>query len=482
MIIKSIIVVFLFFGLLQSQIFQWDEPVRISNNSEGWCTTPSICNDSNGNLYVTFGHFNHDENNHLYFTWYDGQYWQGVDTLYNEQYYDVYHTKVLCDNDNNLHLSVEIAYGAFGRVFYMKREGNDWSDLIQISIDSLGNNWGHDMVIDDSGKIYIFFHTQDIYYRTINDSIISEPINVTNIEEEQISAFEPSVAINSHNKIYLCYTLDDETQRIYQIYYREFNGAQWSDPENLSQIDVLSGYEPNITVDNRDNPHVVWRQKQDDYYCIFYSTRYKGQWSTPLNISNIPNSSSYFPKIKFYNGNPLVFYHTIYENNDRENNYSYFFDNKWSIHKFDVNINTSLRFDYLVSDLDTLHFVTRSSPPINKAYIEYVKGFNSPTSIQDSHIKNPESLKVIVYPNPFNNKIKIDIHLNKPDEVDIKIFDVTGKVVKTILSDQLTASGFHSITWDSKNNQGYAVSSGIYFLLLSIRNKTFYHTKLLLTK
>ena len=273
---------------------------------------------------------------------FDGERWQEVDTLYNEKNYDVYRTNILCDNENNIHLLISIAYGAFGRIYYMKREGNNWSELKQISVDSLGNTSDHDMVIDNTGKIYIFFHSNNIYYRTLKDTVLSDPINLTNLDLNQYTATEPTVAINSHNNIYLSYALTDNISRVSEIYFKQFNDSQWSDAEILSQINDLSAYNPYITVDQSNNPHVVWRQgQQEELYYILYTTRFIGQWTVPINISNIPNSSSYRPKINLYKGKPIVFFHNINENGEEENYYSYLSDDVWSVSKFDVDINTS---------------------------------------------------------------------------------------------------------------------------------------------
>ena len=42
------------------------------------------------------------------------------------------------------------------------------------------------------------------------------------------------------------------------------------------------------------------------------------------------------------------------------------------------------------------------------------------------------------------------------------VYDSRGKIVKNILRD-FQISGKYSVNWDGKNNNGIAVSSGIYF-------------------
>ena len=102
---RTIIILLSLSRLLFSQIFQWEDPVQISNNTEGNCILPSICNDSNGYLYVTFCHNNYSENKHLYFTSFDGEKWKGVDTLYNNPTHNVYRTKLY-----QLHMEILTEY------------------------------------------------------------------------------------------------------------------------------------------------------------------------------------------------------------------------------------------------------------------------------------------------------------------------------------------------------------------------------------
>jgi menaquinone-dependent protoporphyrinogen IX oxidase len=69
------------------------------------------------------------------------------------------------------------------------------------------------------------------------------------------------------------------------------------------------------------------------------------------------------------------------------------------------------------------------------------------------------------YPNPFNPSTKIDYELNTPGHVMLQIFDVNGKVVRTLL-DTTQSAGDHVIPWDGRDNMGNSVSSGVYLYLL----------------
>ncbi len=66
------------------------------------------------------------------------------------------------------------------------------------------------------------------------------------------------------------------------------------------------------------------------------------------------------------------------------------------------------------------------------------------------------------YPNPFNPTTTLQYELNKTQQIDIYIFNIHGQLVRTIYSGKQKA-GYHQIMWDSKNDNGISVTSGIYY-------------------
>ena len=73
------------------------------------------------------------------------------------------------------------------------------------------------------------------------------------------------------------------------------------------------------------------------------------------------------------------------------------------------------------------------------------------------------------FPNPFNPSTTIHYTLSKNSEVMLKIFDLLGKEVETIVSGEKPA-GDYEVIWNAKN-----LPSGIYFY--TIRAGEFSETK-----
>ncbi len=73
------------------------------------------------------------------------------------------------------------------------------------------------------------------------------------------------------------------------------------------------------------------------------------------------------------------------------------------------------------------------------------------------------------YPNPFNPTTTIEYQLPKNGKVAIRIFDVIGKLIRTLV-DEDKNEGVHRIQWDSKNNFGQMVASGMYIYDIRFEN------------
>lgn len=65
------------------------------------------------------------------------------------------------------------------------------------------------------------------------------------------------------------------------------------------------------------------------------------------------------------------------------------------------------------------------------------------------------------YPNPFNPTTQIDYNLLEDKYVNVIIYNVKGKRVKTLVN-KIQTLGFHSLRWDARNDIGEKVSAGVY--------------------
>jgi hypothetical protein len=73
------------------------------------------------------------------------------------------------------------------------------------------------------------------------------------------------------------------------------------------------------------------------------------------------------------------------------------------------------------------------------------------------------------YPNPFNPSTTITFTLPEPSEVSLRIYNLGGQLVKTLVSGN-AAAGRHQVVWDGTDAGGQQVASGIYYCRMQAGN------------
>lgn len=69
-------------------------------------------------------------------------------------------------------------------------------------------------------------------------------------------------------------------------------------------------------------------------------------------------------------------------------------------------------------------------------------------------------------PNPFNPATTLAWELAQPSRVSLKVFDVSGRLVRTLIAGRTEAAGVHHVLWRGQNDQGQPQPSGVYFYRL----------------
>jgi hypothetical protein len=84
------------------------------------------------------------------------------------------------------------------------------------------------------------------------------------------------------------------------------------------------------------------------------------------------------------------------------------------------------------------------------------------TSLATAITQSSESVSVKCYPNPFIDKITIEIGNPESQQLKVGIFDLNGKLVRTLY--QGTGTEKATMIWDGKNEQGAKMESGSYLI------------------
>lgn len=127
----------------------------------------------------------------------------------------------------------------------------------------------------------------------------------------------------------------------------------------------------------------------------------------------------------------------------------------------DMNVQSDITYYYRISSFD---FNGNESDYSEEVYAK-LTGLRGELTGQI-----PESYGIEQnYPNPFNPETHILYQLPESGWVNIKIYNLFGQVVKTLVNEYQDA-GYYKVKWDSNNNMGKPVSSGIYLYTIRVND------------
>ena len=78
----------------------------------------------------------------------------------------------------------------------------------------------------------------------------------------------------------------------------------------------------------------------------------------------------------------------------------------------------------------------------------------------------PERLRAIqkIGPNPLNPEAVLTVHQTQDGRLRVRVYDVTGRLVRTLVDDAFRAAGDHDVRFDGRRDDGTPLSSGRYYL------------------
>jgi len=156
---------------------------------------------------------------------------------------------------------------------------------------------------------------------------------------------------------------------------------------------------------------------------------------------------------------------------------SYYIDNS-------VNLRQKTGEPYIaIYKIKAVDFSLKESVFSQEVSVTYLDGNILPPEKKDK-INSEVALNVINkfklfsnFPNPFNPITTITFELPEETYVNLDIFDISGKIIKSLIS-EYKASGVHKIEWDGRDALGNQVSSGVYFYRL--KSEKFNNTRRML--
>jgi hypothetical protein len=249
---------------------------------------------------------------------------------------------------------------------------------------------------------------------------------------------------------------------------------KWTSVVSLSDAQVTS-HHPCINAD-RDQIVAAWAQgaTADIYYRKRSTDSAYNNWDAAVNLSNTANNASDWPTIAMGDTVVVAWQEARTGGTD--------FDILACVNFGDtLNIADNATVSgyphvlfYNKASGDTaipyLHTVWSETPSASYYEVGYNKlnlkqsSGEGQQSASSTPIPTKPSLAAC-RPNPFRDRTQINYALPIGGNVSLRVYDATGRTVRTLASGHQKA-GTYSVTWDSRDNRGRQVPRGVYFYRL----------------
>jgi hypothetical protein len=130
----------------------------------------------------------------------------------------------------------------------------------------------------------------------------------------------------------------------------------------------------------------------------------------------------------------------------------------WKLEQFDLSA-------YHGPVMIRFHFASDEQYGFEGWYIDDIQiTTDISTGVEDDDTSPPLSANALMpaYPNPFNPTTVIPFEVAQRARVDVVIYDVAGRRVRTLIEDTFDRGRYYA-TWDGRDSWGNPVASGIYF-------------------
>lgn len=127
--------------------------------------------------------------------------------------------------------------------------------------------------------------------------------------------------------------------------------------------------------------------------------------------------------------------------------------------------NTGTWYDYITGqplNVTDVNMTINLAPGKYRVYTSQQMPVPDMTLITNSIVEQEsKSFNATVYPNPVEWETTISFYLSENEKTNIRIFDLRGNLVKTLVDDS-SMMGYQNIEWDATNNTGQRVANGLY--------------------
>jgi len=126
-------------------------------------------------------------------------------------------------------------------------------------------------------------------------------------------------------------------------------------------------------------------------------------------------------------------------------------------------------YEEVFNPVDSTYERTTASSTVypNRMYLRVLSSDGISTRISNDRVIIPSDFELHSnYPNPFNPSTTFSFTLPLDKRVSVRVYDMTGRLVRTLINGETYAQGTHIVKWNGLNDGGTAVASGQYIYTL----------------
>ena len=339
--------------------------------------------------------------NEIYYRRFNGNDWEPVERL---TYRDsASSSPSIAVSGNVVHVVWQYQKGDWDADIYYRRFDEDsWQPSVVLSTDPVYMTGGASVASRGNGVHLVWESGDAIHYRYSHDEGVTWDED-TSIVRGSWWVEEPCVTLWD-NEVHLVW-VDHRKHDRGDVYYKVFDGTSWGPDTPITDSEDET-FHPSVAVSGED-VHVAWSQYSGGYE-VFYRRFDGNDWSPAAILTPNDWEDSRFPSIAAQ-GNDIHLVWMDFRNHTNE--------------------------------------------------IFYKHG-----TVGGGIAENPSpdgySLKV-----SYGNTPIIQYCIPQASKADIVIFDVSGRAVRTLISEEQSA-GHYQIAWDGCDNRGNSLSTGVYFCQL----------------
>ncbi len=397
----------------------WQAEEKISVDS-AFCFSPCIDVGPDGRLHVAYvGTMTPQGNHEIYYK----SFTPGVGWSAEEQVTHYYETDLnpsVTAGDSLVYMAWESRQGGYFRahaVFSSVRSDTGWSLPVDVDASPARDSFRPSLAYGADGLLHI------VYERHTSNTP-NEKEKVVHKSWDGV-AWSPRTGLSSggsYGRTPVIAAGDDSTLHVVwqdgengggDIFYARYDGSAWQPVEQIV-TGATEASTPSVAVDALGHVHVVWVDHRHAETEIYYMANDGSGWSAEQRLSRAPGASM-LPVVRADPaGGALVAWTDL-----RHGNADLYFRGP------EAGSGVAPR-----GPAATAGGMLRLAPP---------------------------------YPMPFASETTVSFWLARPSEVSLEIFDIRGRLVRTLASGHHVA-GAHEVRWDGRGDSGRRAESGVYFL------------------